>query len=119
MLRPVCPASFPARRCGFDPVIDPQLSHLLHYLTGGNGNSPILDSFKALTRNAEKLFGVMAFLLSRERSVATSHFYPENSHAERRVKPPRAGHTTVKMRRNLARTSAWATGIRLPYAGSP
>ncbi len=91
MLRPLCPASFPARRYGFDPVIDPQVSHLLHYLTGGNGNSPILDSFKSLTRNAEKLFDVMAFLLFRECSVAVSHFYPENGHAERRVKPLRAG----------------------------
>lgn len=119
MLRPLRPASFPVRRYGFDPVIDPQLSHLLHYLTGGNGNSPILDSFKALTRNAEKLFDVMEFLLSRECSVATSHFYPENGHAERRVRPPRAGHTTAKMRRNLARTSAWATGFMQSYAGSP
>lgn len=89
----------------FDPVIDPQLSHLLHYLTSNSGNSLILDSFKALTRSAEKLFDGMEFLLSRECSVATSNSYLENGHAERCVKPLRAGHTAAEIRRNLTQIS--------------
>lgn len=90
---------------GFDPTIDPSLAELLSHLVSSDSSALIVDSFKALTRNAEKLFHILEFLLSRGHVFATSNFYLENGHVERRVKPLRAGHTTSEMFRNLSQTS--------------
>lgn len=90
---------------GYDPAIDPSLAAFLLHLNSSDHGALIVDSFKALTRNAEKLFHVLEFLLSRGRVFATSNFYLENGHVERRVKPLHAGHTTSEMLRNLSQTS--------------
>lgn len=90
---------------GFAPSIDPSLADLLCHLCASKNNAFIVDSFKALTRNVEKLFGVTEFLLSRGHVFVTSNFYLENGHVERRVKPLRAGHTTKEMLNNLSQTA--------------
>lgn len=90
---------------GYDSTIDPSLANLLLHIVSSDHSALIVDSFKALTRNAEKLFHVLEFLLSRGHVFATSNFYLENGHVERRVKPLRAGHTTSEMLRNLSQTS--------------
>ena len=90
---------------GFDPTIDPSLAELLGHLISSENNVLIVDSFKALTRNVEKLFHVLEFLLSRGHIFATSNFYLENGHVERRVNPLRAGHTTNEMFHNLSQIS--------------
>lgn len=90
---------------GFASSVDPSLADLLCHLCASENNAFIVDSFKALTRNVEKLFGVTEFLLSRGHVFVTSNFYLENGHVERRVKPLRAGHTTTEMFNNLSQTT--------------
>ena len=90
---------------GFNPSIDPSLAELLSHLCATENNAFIVDSFKSLTRNAEKLFSVIEFLLSRGHIFVTSNFYLENGHVERRIKPLRAGHTTTEMLHNLSQTT--------------
>lgn len=90
---------------GFDPSIDASLAELLSHLCSSENNAFIVDSFKSLTRNAEKLFDVIEFLLSRGHIFATSNYFLENGHVERRVKLLRAGHTTTEMFHNLSQTT--------------
>lgn len=86
---------------GYSPEFDPNLLSILNQFAVASDGAFIVDSFKSLSRNPEKLFKVMEFLLSRNIPFVTSNFYIENGHVERRMKPLRAGHTFEDMENNL------------------
>lgn len=60
----------------------------------------LFDSFKMCTRNIDKLFRVMEFLLTRGAVFATSNYFISNGHAEQRSPILRATHSVEEAMRN-------------------
>lgn len=87
----------------YTPVFDPNLLGILRRISAVPNSALIVDSFKVVTRNVEKLLHVMEFLLTRNCRFVTCNFYLENGHVERRAKPLRAAHTVKEMRANFAK----------------
>ena len=77
---------------GFSFSIDPQLKSMLEYCVK-NEQPFLVDTFKGLTRNIEKLLLVMEYLLCRNTEFVTSNYYLLNGHTERRMKLLRAGRS--------------------------
>lgn len=90
---------------GYISEIEPPLMELLKMLSAGSDSALIVDSMKSVTRNVTKLFSILEFLLSRELAFASTNYYMENGHVERRMKPLRAGHSARDMLRNVSNTS--------------
>lgn len=83
-----------------DKRLEEQLNYCLQY------KAPlVLDSFKGLTRNIEKLLLVMELLLGRGAAFVTSNYYFENGHVEKRAKPLRAMNSTDTVIRNWSQTA--------------
>lgn len=89
---------------GYDPTIDRQLMEALSGV-GVVSSCLVTDSFKGLTRNVEKLFRIMEFILTRGYPYVTANYYLENGHVEKRVKLLRAGHDWKDIINNLSNTS--------------
>lgn len=64
-----------------------------------------VESLKSATRNFEKLMDILEFLLTHDLKFASTNFYIENGHVERRIKPLRAGHTSKEIQKNLSQTA--------------
>ena len=91
---------------GYERALGRRLTDILTYLIGSENNSCfVIDSFKFLTRNVEKLFDVFEFLLTRDIAVATTNFYISNGHVEKRAKLLRAAHSTEEYINNLSQTT--------------
>lgn len=90
---------------GYSPEIEAPLKEFLNSISTEEGSTLVADSFKSITRNINKLFDIMEFLLTRGHSIASTNFYIENGHVERRIKPLRAGHTTNDYLKNISKTS--------------
>lgn len=90
---------------GYSPCWEPALVELLEHISTSGGNIFIADSLKSVTRNFEKLMDMLEFLLTHEQKFASTNFYMENGHVERRVNPLRAGHTMTEMANNLRQLS--------------
>lgn len=88
---------------GYNPTIDLEMMKMLNRIEATNGYL-ITDSFKSLTRNVEKLFRIIEFLLTRGLPLVTTNFYLEDGHVEKRMKPLRAAHTWQEMNKNLSQT---------------
>lgn len=86
----------------YTPEFDPSLLEILQGVAATPNSSLVVDSFKVVSRNAEKLMHVIEFLLTRNHCLVTSNFYLENGHVERRAKPLRAAHTVKEMEYNFA-----------------
>jgi hypothetical protein len=65
----------------------------------------LVDSFKFLTRNIEKLLMIMEYLLSNNAQFVTSNFYIVNGHLERRAKPLKPGRSYDDAFRNWQQTA--------------
>lgn len=65
----------------------------------------VIDGFKSLTRNVEKLFIILEFLMSRWTPLVTTNYFIANVHIERRLKPLKAGHSHDEMFRNCRNTN--------------
>lgn len=87
---------------GYTPEIEPPLMELLRMLAADPNGVLIVDSLKSMTRNFAKLICVLEFLLSRDLAFASTNYYMENGHVERRIKPLRAGHSAREMKQNLS-----------------
>ena len=48
---------------------------------------------------------ILEFLLTHDLKFASTNFYIENGHVERRIKPLRAGHTSKEIQKNLSQTA--------------
>lgn len=87
---------------GYTPEIEPPLMAFLKMLSADSNGMLIVDSLKSVTRNIAKLLSVLEFLLTRDLIFASTNYYMENGHVERRIKPLRAGHSTAEMQRNVS-----------------
>ena len=87
---------------GYTPEIEPPLKAYLKMLLEGPNGMLVVDSLKSLTRNITKLLDVLEFLLTRGLIFASTNYYLENGHVERRIKPLRAGHSTIEMQKNTS-----------------
>ena len=90
---------------GYSPKIEPLLMAFLKMLSADSNGALIVDSLKSVTRNITKLLSILEFLLTRDLIFASTNYYMENGHVERRMKPLRAGHSTNDMLRNVSNTS--------------
>lgn len=90
---------------GYTPEIEPPLMEFLKMLSDDPNGVLLVDSLKSVTRNIAKLLSVLEFVLTRDLAFASTNYYMENGHIERRMKPLRAGHGTSDIRRNLSNTS--------------
>ena len=90
---------------GYTPKIEPPLMAFLKMLSADSDGALIVDSLKSVTRNITKLLSILEFLLTRDLIFASTNYYMENGHVERRMKPLRAGHSTNDMLRNVSNTS--------------
>ena len=70
---------------------DPQLLEVLRSLSPSSRSIFVVESLKSATRNFEKLLDILEFLLTHDLKFASTNFYIENGHVERRIKPLRAG----------------------------
>lgn len=87
------------------PEMDPELMTLLKDITSAPNGALVVDSFKTLTRNFEKLLKIIEYILTRGHVFATANYYLENGHVERRTQPLRAGHTVNEMQAHFMQTS--------------
>ena len=84
---------------------DPQLLEVLRSLSPSSRSIFLVESLKAATRNFEKLLDILEFLLTHDLKFASTNFYIENGHVERRIKPLRAGHTSKEIQKNLSQAA--------------
>ncbi len=86
---------------GYAPDLDPMLANILINLSSGNNGTFIVDCFKSVTRNFDKLMDIIEYLLTRGIPFVTANFYFENGHTEQRGKLLRASHTNAEKEYNL------------------
>ena len=89
-------------------VVDYNINQLLEVLRSLSPSSRsifVVESLKSATRNFEKLIDILEFLLTHDLKFASTNFYIENGHVERRIKPLRAGHTSKEIQKNLSQTA--------------
>ncbi len=87
---------------GYTPEIEPPLKAYLKMLLEGSNGMLVVDSLKSLTRNITRLLDILEFLLTRGLIFASTNYYLENGHVERRMKPLRAGHSAIEMQKNTS-----------------
>ena len=90
---------------GYSTMWDPQLLGVLRSLSPSSRSVFAVESLKSATRNFEKLLDILEFLLTHDLKFASTNFYIENGHVERRIKPLRAGHTSKEIQKNLSQTA--------------
>lgn len=90
---------------GYSTMWDPQLLEVLRSLSPSSRSIFVVESLKSATRNFEKLLDILEFLLTHDLKFASTNFYIENGHVERRIKPLRAGHTSKEIQKNLSQTA--------------
>ena len=91
--------------CPYSAMWDPQLLEVLRSLSPSSRSIFVVESLKSATRNFEKLLDILEFLLTHDLKFASTNFYIENGHVERRIKPLRAGHTSKEIQKNLSQTA--------------
>ena len=89
----------------YSAMWDPQLLEVLRSLSPSSRSIFLVESLKSATRNFEKLMDILEFLLTHDLKFASTNFYIENGHVERRIKPLRAGHTSKEIQKNLSQTA--------------
>ena len=97
--------SYDVHGCPYSAMWDPQLLEVLRSLSPSSRSIFAVESLKSATRNFEKLMDILEFLLTHDLKFASTNFYIENGHVERRIKPLRAGHTSKEIQKNLSQTA--------------
>ena len=87
---------------GYSPEIDPPLREILQKILTDSIEAFVTDSFKTISRNPKKLVKILEYLLTHNKAFASSNYYLENGHVERRIKPLKAAHTSAEMELNLS-----------------
>lgn len=90
---------------GYTPAIDRVLLEQLQKVASTPNGMLVVDAFKTVSRNFEKLLQIIEFMLTRSKTFVTSNYFLENGHVERRMRPLRAGHTVKEMRYHFTQTS--------------
>src|SRR6185437_7426627 len=70
---------------GMAEQIEPELQRMLRLVRTGLYPGIFSDSFKMITRNPQKLFAVMEFVLANGRAVVTHNYYVRNGYVARRT----------------------------------
>lgn len=78
---------------GMERGIEPELQRLLRLVKTGLFPGLFADSFKMITRDPEKLFAVIEFVLGHGRAVVTHNYYLRNGYVARRTPLLRPAHT--------------------------
>ena len=78
--------------------IEPELQRSLRLVRTGMYPGLFSDCFKMITRNPQKLFRVMEFVLANERAVVTHNYYLRNGYVSRRSPLVRPAHTLEEAR---------------------
>lgn len=86
---------------GIDEKLDSGLLNILAHIDKGYLPFFYTDSFKTLTRNIEKLFKVIEFVLRKDCIFITSNFYLSNGYVSKRKQLLRPAHTTKEIKENL------------------
>lgn len=84
---------------GYSLTIDHGLSQTLQIVIE-DGIPFVVDSFKAVSRNIEKLLTVMEYILGNKRVFITSNYFIANGCIERRLKLLKPGSDPQGMKRN-------------------
>lgn len=87
-------------RSGMDPEIDGELIRQLQSLEPKN-RVFLSDSFKAITRNPDKLFKVIEYILRTNSMLVTSNFHITNGYVARRNSLLKPGHNKKDMMINF------------------
>jgi hypothetical protein len=85
---------------GYALTIDHGLQHILKIAVEDEERPFIVDSFKSVSRNIEKLLAVMEYVLCNERKFITSNYLIENGRVVRRMKPLKPSSDLNGMKRN-------------------
>lgn len=77
---------------GYAGELDAPLCQQLNTVTSDDNSigALVVDCFKMLSRNPDKILRIMEYLLTRGCAFVTSNYFIENGYAERRLKPLRA-----------------------------
>lgn len=87
-------------KSGMDPEIDGKLLRELQSLRPGNSIF-LSDSFKSITRNPDKFFKVIEYILSTNSMLVTSNFHITNGYVARRNLLLKPGHNKKDMTINF------------------
>ncbi|HEX5414149.1 MAG TPA: hypothetical protein VFZ25_00685 [Chloroflexota bacterium] len=82
---------------GMAAEIEPELQRLLRLARSGIYPGLFSDSFKTITRNPQKLFAVMEFVLAHGQAVITHNYYLRNGYVARRTPLVRPAHTVEEI----------------------
>ena len=82
---------------GFTLEFDEYLEETIREVVGGKQDAFYVDSFKALSRNIEKVLHVIQILLESDRAFVTCNYYISNGYLEKRKKILRAAHNEKEM----------------------
>lgn len=92
---------------GYSSEIDSSLTKALYNVL--TYDTPlVVDCFKMLTRNIDKLLRILEYILTHDRAFATSNYYFENGYIERRTKPLKAavcGKALEDMKNHFSQTA--------------
>jgi hypothetical protein len=89
---------------GISYSADPQLRGLIDMCVAEE-QPFVVDGFKSLTRNIEKLLLILEYLLFHNADFVTSNYYLFNGHVERRTKLIRVGRSFDDGLRNWSKTA--------------
>ena len=86
---------------GIDPSFDSALLDMLHKVQTGQLSAVLADSFKALTRNTEKLCKIIEVALASDAVIVTTNYFIRNGYVSRRTSLRRPEHMASAMRKRL------------------
>ncbi|HUG71166.1 MAG TPA: hypothetical protein VMM76_25680 [Pirellulaceae bacterium] len=87
---------------GIDPSFDNDLVAFLNYIKDGELPYFFSDSFKGITRNADKLLRIIDFVLGHGAGVVTHNYLLTPTYASQRESPLRPFHFTSEVTAKLA-----------------
>jgi hypothetical protein len=90
---------------GYDCTIDDKMLYLLYKIYTKRSSALYVDCFKMVSRNFEKTFRIMDFVLCCNRPFVTSNYYIENGYVSKRVPLIRPAHRTKDVNNNIQNLS--------------
>jgi hypothetical protein len=90
---------------GIDPSFDQQLVAILNYVKEGEVPYFFTDSFKGITRNPDKLFRIIDFVLGHGAGVVTHNYLLTPTYASRRASLLRPFHFVDEAQKKFSEQS--------------
>lgn len=86
---------------GYDPTIENEMLSILYQAYTMQGFVLFSDCFKMISRNFEKLFRIMDFVLCCNRAFVTSNYYIANGYVSKRVPLIKPAHNMNDVQNNI------------------